>query len=600
MKKKLYAALRNRSMFSRMYRSNLLIGVIPLVVLTIVFAVIYVSASVSWFESKERESLYYFGNNLCNKLYYFDNSIVTITQDQATQDCLNRWLLMSEYERYVMTDQLTDLVVEQLHMLDYVTDVVLITNNYDAIQLYGGPHGDFVLETLDYPSFVEQTFYQKTNTWIAPADDYLLLEDGFNQDGFFYAKRITASENNVINIGYILVYLDKESFFDLSALSYISGQDVQQYILQPDGRFVHSSLALEAEYQSFSENLAQHFSNNKDRFFIGAENPNGHISFCVYSRIAPLDWYVVTAIPVFSMFATVWLILLIMVLLIVGLVLVQSFLSTNIAYSVEVPVKEILQSLQRIENGDFTPSMEDQYQDELARVQNSLNYTIRLLDRLFQETKKHERDKFDLQFRALMSQMNPHFLMNSLNSVALLANLQGAGNIQQLCQALSRLLQDMLNSNAIDITLQQELSLLNDYALIMQYRYFDRFRVVYHIEVDAAETKIPRFILQPLLENALGHGLGEKTVFLTITLHAFLQDGDLVITVHDDGVGISAEKLAQLQERLRLDMEQKGNGQHIGLWNINRRIQLICGTPYGLTIDGKPGQGATVTIRLPY
>lgn len=604
MKKKLYALLRRHSIFSRVYNSSVMIGIIPLVVMTVFFTLIYLFTSVSNFEDKEQSSLYYYSNQITNELYHFDNAVVTISQDAEIQDCLNSWLVMDDYTRYVTTHYLTQYVAEQLHMLDYVTDIVLVTNNYDIVQLYNGPHDDLDLQAMDYAGIVKQTFYQNTNTWIDDAAAWQPEESSCNQNGFFYAKRVTDRQNNVINIGYILAYIDKEEFFNLSAASRLSQSMLQQqYIINSGGRIIHGSILPTPETESlfteFARVLSERIRQGQHRFYLTSANPSQSSSLCMYYDMAPLEWCVATTIPLSAILAPVGYIFALLLLLILILLFSQRFFSANVSYSIEAPLKEILSCLQRIENGDFTPDEPDPYADELAHVHNSLNYTAKLLDQLFRETKQNERDKYNLQYRALLSQMNPHFLMNSLNSVVLLADLQGAENIKNLCRAISSLCKDMLNGSEAAVPLAQELALLDDYILIMNYRYFDRFHVTYQIKVDPQQIYIPRFTLQPLLENALTHGLGEQIILLNVELSVRIENDRVLLQVRDDGRGISEERLSELNSPEFLNCEHSHNGRHIGLWNINRRIQLSYGKNYGLQITGSTGQGACITITLP-
>ena len=604
MKKKLYALLRRHSIFSRVYNSSVMIGIIPLVVMTAFFTLIYLFTSVSNFEEKEQSSLYYYSNQITNELYHFDNAVVTISQDVEVQDCLNSWLVMDDYTRYVTTHYLTQYVTEQLHMLDYVTDIVLVTNNYDIIQLYNGPHDDLNLEVLDYAGIVKQTFYRNTNTWIDAASAWQVEESECNRNGFFYTKRVTDSQNNAINIGYILAYIDKEKFFNLSAASHLIQSTLQQqYIVNSDGRIIHGSIlptpATESLFTEFTRVLSERIRLGQHRFYLTSANPSRSSSLCMYYDMAPLEWCVAATIPLSAILAPVGYIFALLLLLILILLFSQRFFSANVSYSIEAPLKEILSCLQRIENGDFTPDEPDPYADELAHVHNSLNYTAKLLDQLFRETKQNERDKYNLQYRALLSQMNPHFLMNSLNSVVLLADLQGAENIKNLCRAISSFCKDMLNGSEAVVPLAQELALLDDYILIMNYRYFDRFHVTYQIEVDPQRIYIPRFTLQPLLENALTHGLGEQIIFLNVELSVRIEGERVLLQMRDDGRGISEERLSELNSPEFLDREHSHNGRHIGLWNINRRIQLSYGKGFGLQITGSTDQGACITITLP-
>lgn len=599
MKTKLYSYLRNRSLFSRMYHTNLLVATLPLIIVTLVFSFTILTSSINWFSSKEQVSLYYYADNISNELYHFDNAIVSLTQDDMVQECLNNFITMSSYEKYKTASILSELVINQFHMLDYVTDVVLISNNYEIMHLYGGPHGDFYLEELDLKSILKQTFSEKTNTWLGDTTNYR-LNDSWNSDGFIYAKRITDSNTNSTNIGYILAYLDKEDFFNLSMYSsFKQNENESQFIVDDSGYIIHSNLLIEETYSDFSDILSEKISSNASASFISKDTPSQKFSFHIYYQLPSLNWYIVSSIPVTSMMSSVFWILLLMIVLIILIIFVQTFLSSNIAYSIEAPVKGLHICLQKIENGDFSVSENDPYKDELAQVQNSLNYTTSLLEQLFHKTKQHEREKYNLQFQALMSQMNPHFLMNSLNSVMLLANVQGADNIKNLCQALIRLFQDILNSKSVHTSLKKDLELLDAYALIMQYRYFSRFQVEYQIEVDMEKTKIPRFLLQPLIENALNHAMDEHTAFLTIHLRVYIDENNLYLQVSDDGIGVSPNVLAEFQTSEYWEQETTEGGNHIGLWNINRRVRLIYGKPYGLTVESIQSQGTTVTICLP-
>ena len=581
-----------------MYHTNLLVATLPLLIVTTVFTLTILTSSVNWFSSKEQVSLYYYADNISNELYHFDNAIVSLTQDSTVQECLNDFITMNSYEKYEAATILSELVVNQFHMLDYVTDVVLISNNYETMHLYGGPHGDFYPEELNLKAILKQTFSEKTNTWLGDTTNYCFLES-WNSNGFIYAKRITDSNTNSTNIGYILAYLDKEAFFNLSLYSsFKQNENEAQFIVDNSGYIVHSNLLIEDNYANFSDVLSEKIATNTSSF-ITNNTPSQKWSFHIFYQLPSLDWYIVSSIPITSMMSSVFWILLLIVILILLIILVQTFLSSNIAYSIEAPVKGLHSCLQRIENGDFSINKNDPYKDELAQVQNSLNYTTSLLEQLFSKTKRHEREKYDLQFQALMSQMNPHFLMNSLNSVMLLANVQGADNIKNLCQALIKLFQDILNSKSVYTSLKKDLELLDAYALIMQYRYFSRFQLEYQIEVDIEQTKIPRFLIQPLIENALNHAMDEHTAFLTILLHIYEDNDHLYLCVSDDGVGVPTHVLEQFHTKEYWNQENKDEGKHIGLWNVNRRIQLICGESYGLNVKSKKNEGTTITIHLP-
>ena len=480
MKERIYAFLRNRSIYLRIYRTNLAVAILPLILLAVLFIVIYTSASMYWFGDTEEETLSHYAQSIASELYHFDNAIVGVAQDERTQDLLSRYLTMGDYERYEAQDQLTEMVLGELHMLDYVTDVALVTNNSAVIQIYNGPHDDFEIDAFDYATFVKKAFSAKTNTVLGDAASYARPDaNPGNRNGFLYAKRVTDLKNNSVNIGYILAYLDKSAFFgqDIGASS---GADdgTHRYIVDPGVRVVYASSNLsDSDARRLLSVLPDHIRAGLSSFFTRVSDGSPLPSLCTAYPVSEFGWYVVTVVPLWAFMSNVVTIVGLTLLLIALIAVLQWLLSSGISGSIDVPIRQIIQALHRIENGDFTEMTEDGFKDELSGVIHSLNYTCRLLDKLFKEAREHEFNKYELQLQAMQAQMNPHFVMNTLNSVILLADLQGADNIKAFCKALSRLMQNMLKGDTLYHTVREEISLLKDYALIMQYRYFDRFSV---------------------------------------------------------------------------------------------------------------------------
>ncbi len=596
MNQKLYTYLRNRKIYARLFRTNLMLAVIPLVLLAALLIVFYVSASARWFGDQELETLKNYSGNISNELYHFDTAIVGISQDDRTQHLLSEYIVMSDYEKYRAIDELTGHIMEQLHMLEYVTDVALVTNSYELLQVFNGPHGDFAPDELDYVSFVKESFLHQSNTFLDDAANYRLLSSGQNMNGFLYVKRVTDMENNSIYIGYILAYIDKETFFSIS-----DSGNKDYFIIGADNAVVFSSLTpyTAIDTQLFRDDLAKNLQGDTGSFVSSRFKSNRVPSLCAYYLMQLPSWYIVSAIPYSVFLSNVWVIVLITLGLIVIIALTQAFLSSSIAHSMDVPIQQILKALARVEKGDFTPDSMQAFKDELATAHNSLNYTITLLGQLFEQTKKDERNKYLLQLQALQAQMNPHFLMNTINSMILLADLQGADNIKAFGRALSRLLRDMLENQQLTAPIDQELSLLKDYELIMQYHYFDRFKINYEISVDSHSTEIPKTILQPMVENALLHGLSDTEPFITISIRIYRQQEKLILEVCDDGMGIEPARLKQMQTDGFHEKDEKRRSTSIGLYNIDRRIRLLYGAEYGLTITSAIGKGTKVTISLP-
>jgi two-component system sensor histidine kinase YesM len=205
-----------------------------------------------------------------------------------------------------------------------------------------------------------------------------------------------------------------------------------------------------------------------------------------------------------------------------------------------------------------------------------------------------------LELLALQSQMNPHFLFNTLEAInwKAIELTRGPNRINDMIRDLSSILKYVLQSPSGRETLANEIRHARDYLRIQRVRFKDRFSVRWDIEPGLEHRKVIRFLLQPLLENAIYHGLRQKDDRGLITIRASEARGRLRIVVGDDGAGIGPRRLAEIRRRLDDDDAEAGAGS-IGLANTNRRIRLTFGDEYGLAIESSPGRGTRVTVELP-
>ena len=203
--------------------------------------------------------------------------------------------------------------------------------------------------------------------------------------------------------------------------------------------------------------------------------------------------------------------------------------------------------------------------------------------------KKLEQQQLHLnqaRLEALSRQINPHFLFNTLNSVASLIRLDPE-QARQVVYKLSKILRRLLRQQENLTTLADELSFIDDYLAIEMVRFGDKLRFVKEIEPETLDLLVPSMLLQPIVENSIRHGLSSKVEGGTIRVRSRLADGRLHIVVEDDGVGIPEEKLANLFER------------GIGVSNVNERLHVLYGDEYKMWVDSRLGEGTTTGIDLP-
>ena len=295
-------------------------------------------------------------------------------------------------------------------------------------------------------------------------------------------------------------------------------------------------------------------------------------------------------------------------LLVLGLALVWglSFLMQHwLEWVITPPVEALQKRIEAVGGGDFTADPAVEWNNELGDIGRGINKLAADVDGLMTRRVEDERKKQELEYRMLQSEVNPHFIYNTLNSIRWMATIQHAPGIAEMVTAFARLTKSISKGTQKLVPLQEELALLNDYFTIQQYRYGGDLEIeVSRIEDErlCQDCMIPRFTLQPLVENAIFHGLGPKgghgSVLLDISTDP--ENGDVLLRLTDDGIGMPPEQVAHLLDEPTEEAEKAEKFRHVGLWNVNRRIQYSFGEAYGLTIESEEDVGTEVTIRLPY
>ena len=288
------------------------------------------------------------------------------------------------------------------------------------------------------------------------------------------------------------------------------------------------------------------------------------------------------------------IVLVLLMALLVGAVL--AFLSS---YILSLPIQRLNQRLCKITQGDFSFDAEiERPHDEIGAIGHTVNEMSSSFINLLRNTQEMYKQQKNIEIALLQSQVNPHFLYNTLDSIYWMAVIQKNTGIQQMTRSLSNLLKNLAKGTEDHILLQEELSLLNDYISIQAIRYMDAFEMKDMIPQDLYHHRILKFTLQPLIENAIFHGIEPKGICGTIILKGYTQDGFLYIEIEDDGMGIPPDKLKTLLDTPN-PVKNKASLNSIGIYNVNKRLQLIYGKDCGLHYESEPGHYTKVTIKIP-
>ena len=326
-------------------------------------------------------------------------------------------------------------------------------------------------------------------------------------------------------------------------------------------------------------------------------------SLIVYKSFMNSDWMLVGKVPVNVLLARVNSVakrtILIGLSALFSTMLFASFLSSRVL----VPIKRLRKGMKQIETGNYNISVPVETKDEIGYFCQSFNQMTHRINHLVVQVYETELLKKDAEIKALQSQMNPHFLYNTLGTIESLAPVQGEGQmISVMCRSLAQMLRYNINGASFS-TLGEEIEQLEVYLSIQKIRYETRLEYTIIVDPELTKMRIPKLLFQPIVENSIIHGIERSRKGGTIQIEAVsIDEQDAMIKVTDNGVGMDPDKLKALQLRLNTwsASSYSANNQQtsIGMVNVHARLKLLYGEQYGVAIESVFGEGTQVTIRL--
>lgn len=291
-------------------------------------------------------------------------------------------------------------------------------------------------------------------------------------------------------------------------------------------------------------------------------------------------------------------ILFVVVVILLASLLLACLLAVLVSNYLTRPIQCLTERIQRVAANDFSydPSIEAS-NDEIGQIGRTVNEMTMSISHLLNETQDMYDRRRKIELELLQSQVNPHFLYNTLDSICWMAVIQKNTGIETMTRSLSHLLKNITKGTQDKITLREEIGLLMDYIAIQNIRYLESFSFENRLPEVMCDHRIVKFTLQPLVENAIFHGIEPTGECGIITLDGHIDGDDIVLTIEDNGIGIEPELLESLLTASQKRTESSLNG--IGIANVHQRLQLIYGANYGLALESEVGCFTRVTIRLP-
>ncbi|MCX7746275.1 MAG: sensor histidine kinase [Clostridia bacterium] len=424
-----------------------------------------------------------------------------------------------------------------------------------------------------------------------------------SNDGLFiYMARMVYDRYSQKEIGVFVFRVDGTSYFLKTVNEYYKDyleQIVQNIsILNKDNLELYSTNAYGIDYQkALFEIIGTELPDAQKRVQLQAGQ-----AYMIYKKVNVLGWKLVVSISTDKILEDVRSVLRTMILLCLVTLPIYIVLINYFYIDIIKPMGVLIDNMRKIEEGDTTARVDTIRNDELGFVFKTFNAMSQEINNLINSVYKEQLAMKDAEIKALQAQINPHFLYNTLETINWKARLYGVEEISDMVTAFSSIIEANLNrKNEKIIPLYKEVEYIDNYNLLIQMRFGKKIKFKKEVQEEALNYEIPKLLIQPLIENAIYHGLETKKGGGTIELIITVEEGTLLIIVSDDGTGIEDEKLKNIKKELAESKNSRVvDNSKIGIMNVHRRIRLLYGDEYGLKIFSEVGKGTTIIINLPF
>lgn len=468
--------------------------------------------------------------------------------------------------------------------------IAIDLNNHVLNPLYSiDQYRKMIIDNKNYKDFMKGNYFSKFSTPVTfPTDQ------SNNSTITYYAEYL--SNKDYKKLGYILINIKKEDIFS-DIENFCADLFDTTFITTRDGQLVYRIGDLPYNNQIVKMDTKE-IGNGAYSINIGKKN---YLAYSETLNDYP-DWMVVGLISKNKIMEKVRL----MNEIIYGIgllcIIVVIFISYLISKKITDPILAIEKAMRKLEDGIWPEKVKAKTDDEIRhlakgfnRMSENIKSLINDIYREQEEKKKAEVLALQYQLDLLQSQINPHFMYNTLNAIAYLALKDGANDIRDMIQSFNMLLRASISDKA-EFTIKEELSCIKSYLKIQEYRY-DKIADFYcELPENLSHKKIPRLILQPLVENSLFHGIAPKNSHGTIVVRFKEMGKKISVTIIDDGVGMDKNSIDYV---LNKPVEAKEGFNKIGVSNVNKRLELYYGDDYKLNIYSKIGIGTSIQFYIP-
>lgn len=553
--------------------------------------------------------------------YSSENTADITRQLNQSVDSLNFFSLQVLYNDFIYESylQLTqndenDTILERnlkVYFEYYLKSILLSRNDCDAIIFRFSDGGRSYTVSKDstytFPPPLIDGIYQKVRN--NNRQPYWYIDRHGNNNPGIYLSRMVYDRNSRNEIGMFVYKINSTRLFEMfKDYALNKSQNISIYDKNNLELFTYNTFDV-----NYGEALATLLKPSFEQGVYVSKLKSDRIYF-IYNAVPASDWRIITAVSSNILLKDVRKVLNTVIFLCLITLPIWIVLINFLYIDIIKPLDILVGNMRKIEKGAVGIKVETRRRDEIGFVFKTFNRMSEEINNLINRVYKGQLAMKDAEIKALQAQINPHFLYNTLETINWKARIHGVEEISEMVSAFSSIIEANLNrGNGNFIPLHSEIEYINNYYLLIKKRFGKRINFTMDVQKDILECKIPKLLIQPLIENAIYHGIEIKKGGGTISLSINREDDLLLVKVSDDGVGIGDEKLEKLREKLMesvdeshaedkgaADGQKEKNRTSIGIINVHKRVRLLYGDDYGLEIDSISGNGTTITVKLPF
>ena len=449
-------------------------------------------------------------------------------------------------------------------------------------------------DNYDFASLKNQLWYKSI---FGKKDDITFISSfkdvfgvGKKQYVFSASRRILNSDGN--EVGTLLINIDEVYLSDIYQ-SALNGTNVI-YIIDSNGNIIsHTNKDMRGMNFINVENFKKLYGENDFRL---TKKSVGEYLISNYHD-TQTGWTIIEEMPSSFVLSDVYRAYIIISIIIGICFLISLVISYLVAGKVSKPLLDLCDSLNQVKEGNFDVVSKVTGYDEINLLKSSFNGMAQEIKKLLEDIKNKEAYKRRIENDLLRAQINPHFLYNTLFSIKCLAETRRPEEVSEMISALIDFLKMTLRKDADLICLSEEFIITEKYLVLQQMRYGDKLSFEFEPDEKTTQCMVPALILQPIVENAIFHGIEAKNEMGIIVISSEIQNERLIISISDDGAGMNEDTLERVIDTCT--NKEYTRNESIGIANVSGRIKVDFGNEYGLHIESEAGIGTTVTIELP-